>query len=141
LLIVDSLPRNITGRGEASRRQGDARGAAVRCPKCGALQVERGIGRDPTHYDGYEWEYASYICGYAVSDDEEVGICKKSGTNIEALTRRAEAYLGSGNGHEAIQDVRDAGELGGLQFANTSPRLKAMILHIKAEWGEGATFE
>lgn len=184
-ILKDRLRRSKAKNKQLAAKLADAKGmlAEVQCPKCGALQVERGVGRDPTHYDGYEWEYASYACGYAVSDDKEVGICKNSpegrahariravkfsaalvankqplrpfgdawkarllnewaqhlaetGDNVEALTQRAEAHLATGNAHEAIKDIVRAGELGGLRFANTGPKLKAMILHIKAEWAK-----
>ncbi|HEV8693640.1 MAG TPA: toll/interleukin-1 receptor domain-containing protein [Lysobacter sp.] len=184
-ILKDRLKRSKAKNKQLAAKLADAKGmlAEVQCPKCGALQVERGVGRDPTHYDGYEWEYSSYACGYAVSDDKEVGICKNSpegrahasirkvkfsaalvasmqpmrpfgdakkanlldawtrqlaenGNNVETLTRRAEAHLATGNAHEAIKDIVRAGELGGLRFANTGPQLKAMILHIKAEWAK-----
>jgi hypothetical protein len=184
-ILKDRLRRSKAKNKQLAAKLADAKGmlAEIQCPKCVALQVEKGVGRDPTHYDGHEWEYASYACGYAVSDDKEVSICKNSpegraharikevkfsaalaaslqpvrpfgdakkaklvdawtrqltenGNNVETLTHRAEAYLATGNAREAIQDIVRAGELGGLRFANTAPQLKAMILHIKAEWAK-----
>ena len=183
-ILNDRLRRSRAKNKKLAEKLADAKSmlAEVQCPKCGALQVEKGIGRDPTDFSS-EWDHAGYACGYAVTDDREVGICKNSpegrahakirqvkfsaavvasvqpirpfgdakkarlldactqaldenGNNIETLLLRAEAYLATGNAHDAITDLVRAGKLGGLRYANTSTRLKAMILHIKAEWAK-----